>query len=209
MQTKIVEAVGLARRSGHQTIASDVRIVSMRALAWIMFRKWIPLNLRQWALFVIPREIRRWASPFSGAASKGNTYENDLLLLLFNATTIANVAINATSSPLTNLAVALHTADPGETGDQTTNEITYTSYARVSVARTSGGWTVTNNSVSPVAAITFPAGTNTSGTATHFSIGATGGGATKIFYYGTVTPNIACGNGITPSLTTATAITED
>lgn len=78
--------------------------------------------------------------------SKGNTFENDFLKLVFNATAIANIADNAATSPLTNLYVSLHTADPGEAGDQTTSEITYTSYARVAVARTSGGWTVTANS---------------------------------------------------------------
>jgi hypothetical protein len=141
--------------------------------------------------------------------SKGNTFENDLMKLIFNATAIANLADNAATSPLTNLSVALHTADPGEAGDQTTSEATYTSYARVSVARTTGGWTVTNNSVSPVATISFPAGTGGSGTVTHFSVGPTGGGATKIFYSGTVTPNIVTGNGVTPQLTTASTVTED
>lgn len=141
--------------------------------------------------------------------SKGDTFENDLLKLIFNATAIANIADNAASAPLTNLSVALHTADPGESGNQTTSEATYTSYARVSVARTSGGWTVTGNSVSPVATIGFPAGSGGSGTVTHFSVGPTGGGATKILYSGTVTPNIVTGSGITPQLTTASTITED
>lgn len=141
--------------------------------------------------------------------SKSDTFENDLLKIIFNATAIANLADNAASSPLTNLSVALHTADPGETGTQTTSECTYTSYARVSVARTSGGWTVTGSSVSPAATIGFPAGTGGSGTATYFSVGPTGGGATKILYSGTVTPNIVTGNTITPQLTTASTITED
>lgn len=141
--------------------------------------------------------------------SKGDTFENDLLKLLFNATAIANVADNAATSPLTNLYVSLHTADPGETGTQTTSEITYTSYARTAVARTSGGWTVTANSVSPVANIDFVAGTGGSGTATHFVVGSLVSTAGKLFYSGTVTPNIVTGNGITPRLTTATAITED
>lgn len=141
--------------------------------------------------------------------SKGDTFENDLLKLIFNATPIANIADNAASSPLTNLEVALHTADPGEAGNQTTSEAAYTSYARVPVARTSGGWTVTANSVSPVAAITFPAGTGGSGTVTHGSVGTAHTGAGKILYSGTVTPNIVTGNGITPSLTTASTITED
>lgn len=141
--------------------------------------------------------------------SKGNTFENDLLKLIFNATAISNIADNAASSPLTNLSVALHTADPGEAGDQTTSEATYTSYARVSVARTTGGWTVTANSVSPVANIDFPACTGGSNTITHFSVGPTGGGTTKILYSGTVTPNITVTTGVTPRLTTASTVTED
>jgi hypothetical protein len=48
--------------------------------------------------------------------SKSNAFENDLLKLIFNATAIANLADNAASSPLTNLYVSLHTADPGEAG---------------------------------------------------------------------------------------------
>lgn len=141
--------------------------------------------------------------------SKGNTFENDLLKLIFNATAIADIADNDATSPLTNLYVALHTADPGEAGDQTTSEANYTSYARVAVARTSGGWTVTGNSVSPAANIDFPACTGGTNTITHFSVGVASSGATKILYSGTVTPNIAVSNGVTPRLTTATVITED
>lgn len=135
--------------------------------------------------------------------------ENNILKLIFNATLWANVAINATSSPITDIAVALHTADPGDAGTQSTSESAYTSYARVNVVRTGVGWTVTANSVSPAANIDFPAGTGGSGTVTHFSTGKTGGGATDIYWSGTVTPNIVTGNGITPRLTTATAITLD
>lgn len=142
--------------------------------------------------------------------SKGDTFENDWLKLIFNATAIANIADNASSSPLTNLYVSLHTADPGEAGSQLTSEVTYTSYARVAVARTSGGWTVTSSSVSPAATISFPAGTGGSGTVTHFGVGTvTTGGAGKLLYSGTVTPNIVTGNGITPQLTTASTVTED
>lgn len=141
--------------------------------------------------------------------SKSNTYETNILALLFNATAIANVADNAASAPLTNLYVSLHTSDPGEAGSQTTNEIGYTSYARVAVARTSGGWTVSGNSVSPVATITFPAGTGGTGTATHFGVGSLSSGAGVLYYSGTVTPNIVCGNGVTPQLTTSSTITED
>lgn len=141
--------------------------------------------------------------------SKGDTFENDLLKLIFNATAIANMADNAASSPLTNLYVALHTADPGESGTQSTSEISYTGYARVAVARSGAGWTVTGNSVSPAANIDFPACSGGSGTATHFSVGVASSGATKILYKGAITPNIAVSSGVTPRLTTASAITED
>lgn len=141
--------------------------------------------------------------------SKGNTFENDLLKLIFNATAIANMADNAASSPLTNLYVSLHTADPGEAGDQTTNETTYTSYARVAVARTSGGWTVSANSVSPVANIDFPTCTGGSATITHWAVGTASSGAGKLLYSGAVSPNISVSSGVTPRLTTSSAITED
>lgn len=142
--------------------------------------------------------------------SKANTFENDLLKLIFNATAIANIADNAASSPLTNLFVALHTADPGEAGDQTTSEAAYTSYARVTVARTTSGWTAsTAGSTSPVAAITFPACTGSTSTITHASVGVATSGASKILYSGTVTPNISVSTGVTPQLTTASTVTED
>lgn len=144
--------------------------------------------------------------------SKANSWENALLLLLFNNTNVANVG-DATglrgSSAAGSLYVSLHTADPGETGTQSTSEIAYTSYARVAVARSGAGFVVTANSVSPAATIAFPAGTGGSGTATHFGIGTDSSGAGTLLYSGTVTPNIVTGNGITPQLTTASAITED
>lgn len=203
----IVQAVGFARRPGRYNVENEIKRKVMRFLVWVLFRRWIPLELRQTMLFRGLKMVRE-VSLFAGA-SIGNTFENDLLLLIFNATAIANIADNAASSPLTNLSYALHTADPGEAGNQSTSEIAYTSYARVSVARTSGGHTVTANSVSPAATISFPAGTGGSGTAAYFSVGPTGGGTTKILFSGTVTPNVVCGSGVTPQLTTATAITLD
>ena len=142
--------------------------------------------------------------------SKGNTFENDLLKLIFNATAIANMADNAASSPLTNLYVSLHTADPGEAGDQSTSEIAYTGYARVAVARTSGGWTVTAYSVSPVSDVTFGAMTaGAGGTVTHFGVGTASSGGGKLLYSGTYTPNQIIGNGVTPLLKSTSTITED
>lgn len=141
--------------------------------------------------------------------SISDTTETAIMALIFNATAWGNYADNAATTPQTNVHCALHTADPADAGTMSTSEIGYTSYARVNVARTSGGWSVTGGSVSPVATISFPAGTAGSGTASYFSTGKTGGGATAILFSGTVTPNIVTGNGITPQLTTATAITID
>jgi hypothetical protein len=142
--------------------------------------------------------------------SKSNTLENAILLLIYNGTAFADIAENDSSSPATDIYVALHTSDPGEAGNQSTNEISYTGYARIAVARSGAGWTVTNNSVSPAAAITFGAMTaGAGGTVTHFSTGVGASGATVMLHKGTVTANIVVANGVTPQLTTATAITED
>lgn len=141
-------------------------------------------------------------------AAKATAFSNDLLELIFNGTAIANIADNADSTPLTNLYVSLHTSSPGASGDQTTNECAYTSYARVAVARTSGGWTVTTSSVSPAATISFPAATDGTETATHFAVGSASSGAGRILYFGTISPTIAISNGVTPQLTTASTITE-
>jgi hypothetical protein len=141
--------------------------------------------------------------------SKSNAFENSLLKLIFNATAIANLADNAATSPLTNLYVSLHTADPGEAGDQSTSEATYTGYARVAVLRTTGGWTVTNNSVSPVANIDFANCTGGTNTITYFGVGTASSGAGVLYYSGTVSPSISVSSGVTPRLTTASTITED
>ena len=112
---------------------------------------------------------------------KLSTFRNDLLKLIYNATAIANFAQDGVT-PIANLFVALHTAWPGLAGDQTSSEIAYTGYGRVSVARTTGGWTVTGNSVSPVAAITFGQMTaGAGGLATHATVGHATSGASKVY----------------------------
>lgn len=145
--------------------------------------------------------------------SKSNTFENDLLKLVFNNTTMSLVG-DATglvgSSTVGHLYVSLHTADPGETATQTTSEISYTGYSRIGVTRTTGGWAVTNNTVQPVATIGFPASSGgTGGTVTYFAVGTDASGNGKPLYTGTVTPNIVVSTGVTPQLTTDTQISED
>ncbi len=147
--------------------------------------------------------------------SKSDAFENDLLLLLFNNTNIANLG-DATgvrgSTAAGSIFVSLHTADPGETGNQGTSETTYTSYARVAVARSGAGWTVSGSAptqASPVANIDFPACTGGTATITHAGAGVSTSGANRLMYSGTVTPNISVSTGVTPRLTTASTITED
>ena len=142
--------------------------------------------------------------------SKSNAFETDLLGLIFNGTAISTIADNAASTPLTNLYLALHTADPGESGNQETSEISYTGYSRVAVARTTGGWTVSGNSVSPVAAIEFGEMTGgAGGTVTHASIGTASTGTGKILYSGALTPTIAVALGVLPRIKNTSTITED
>lgn len=145
--------------------------------------------------------------------SKGNTFENDLLLLIFNNTNCALVG-DATglrgSSTAGSLYVSLHTADVTESGTQTSSEATYTSYARVAVARSGSGWTVSGNAVSNAAAINFPACTGGSNTITHFAVGTDSSGTGKVLYKGALSASLAVSSGITPSFAIGDLdITED
>lgn len=141
--------------------------------------------------------------------SKSNSLETDLLELLFNGTAIADLADDDQSSPATDLYVSLHTADPTDSGNQTSSETSYTSYVRVAVSRDASGWTVSSGQVVPAATISFPACTGGTATITHFGIGTAATGTGYLMYSGTVTPNISVSTGVTPQLTTATTITED
>lgn len=142
--------------------------------------------------------------------SKSDTFENDFLKLIFNGTAISGLADNAASSPLTNLYLALHTADPGESGLQNTSEVAYTGYSRIAVARTSSGWTVTGNSVSPANPIEFGEMTSgTPGTATYVTIGTASTGGGKVLYRGALTPSVSYNVGVVPRLRTTSTITEE
>ena len=133
--------------------------------------------------------------------SKSNTFENDLLKHVFNNDAIALVG-DATglrgSTVAGSLYVSLHTADPDEGGDQTTSETAYTTYARVAVARTAGGWTVSGNTVSNAALVQFPQCGVTGATLTHYGVGTDASGAGKLLYSGALTASLAVSSGIQP-----------
>jgi hypothetical protein len=133
--------------------------------------------------------------------SKSNTFQSDLLSLIFNNTDAALIG-DATglrgSSTAGSLYVSLHTGDPGEAGTQTTSECAYGSYARVAVARTAGGWTISGNAVTNAALVQFPQCTSSSETATYFAIGTASSGTGKILYRGALSASLAISSGIQP-----------
>jgi len=135
--------------------------------------------------------------------SKSNTTENDILLKVFQATELSWDAN-------TNLYVALHTGDPGEAGSQNTSEATYTSYARVTVARDATGWDVAGNQASNDDLLQFPQCTGGSNTVTHVSIGTAASGAGQILYSGALNAPLDVSNLIQPQFAAnALTITED
>lgn len=145
--------------------------------------------------------------------AKSTLFDTDLLKLFFNQTDFATKSLAAhVGTSITNLYLSLHTSSPGVGGDQTTNEVStaaYGQYARVAVARTSGGFTVSGASVTLFAPASWTAmSTGTGATITHFGVGTDLSGAGYLMYFGTVTPNIVLVNGVTPQLTTGTTITE-
>jgi hypothetical protein len=148
--------------------------------------------------------------------AKSNALEHQILRLIFHGSSLATLFENDQSTPTTYLSVQLHTASPTDTGDMTAAEATYGAYARVGIDRSSSGWTITGSTtatatVSPATNVTFPQATSGTNTITHFSIGIStvAGNTGQILYWGTVTPNISVSAGVTPRLTTATAITEN
>jgi len=145
--------------------------------------------------------------------SKGNTFENDLLLLIFNNTDIADIGDASglqNSATAGSLYVALHTGDPGEGGNATTSEAAYGSYARQAVARSGAGWTVSGNSVSNTALVQFPECTSGSETISHVSITTASSGTSKLLYKGALTASRSVSSGIQPQFAIgALSVTED
>jgi hypothetical protein len=141
-------------------------------------------------------------------ASFSNSTELAILKLLLNATNWANIADNTVTSPATNLYVSLHNANPGDAGSQTTNETVYTNYARVAVARTTGGFTTSGADASQVvnaATISFAQCGATGDTLTYWGLGLGSSGAGTLLMSGPIGPGPAyaftCTNASPGSLT--------
>jgi len=124
---------------------------------------------------------------------------NSILALIFNATAWADIAENDSSTPATNLYLSLHTGDPGVGGAQTTNETAYTNYARIAVARTTGGWDVPSSGATANAALAQFAQCGVTGaTISHVAIGTASSGAGTVLYAGALSSSLAVANGIQP-----------
>ena len=133
--------------------------------------------------------------------SMTNAAEANLLNLLFVNIDWANIGDAAglqNSATAGAFYVSLHTADPGEAGDQSTSEVAYTSYARVAVARSAGGWTLTAQTISNTALVQFPTATGGTATATYFGIGTDSAGAGNLLMSGALTSSLSISNGIQP-----------
>lgn len=145
--------------------------------------------------------------------SKSDSWETDLLNHLFTNTAVLLVGDAEgllPSAAAGDLYVSLHSADPTEAGDQSSDEATFTGYARVPVLRSAAQWTVSGNSVKNTNAVTFTVCSGGSTTVTHFGIGTDASGTGKLLYSGAVTPSVAVTTGITAIIPALGAeITED
>lgn len=136
------------------------------------------------------------------------TFANDLIKLILTGVAIPNVADNAVASPLTNLYISLHSADPGAGGFQDTSAMVYTGYARIAVPRLPANWAITNNVARPAGRLEF--GEMTAGAealALWMAIGTSATGAGKILLRGLLSPNIQCRLGVIPAIKAESTIT--
>lgn len=103
--------------------------------------------------------------------SKSNLHETAYLKLVFQNVAMANIGDTAGVQPSAaggSLYIGLFTTDPSDTNSGT--EATYTGYARVEIARSSVGWTVTDNVAHNTSEALFPTSTGGADTLTHFGI---------------------------------------
>jgi hypothetical protein len=140
-----------------------------------------------------------------------------ILQLIFQAASAntTNIAVASTLGTNTSLWLSLHTAAP-TTNSQATSEAAYTSYTRIPIFRgsTAGAFTATQgssagaaSSISPNVTLSFPQATGGGETETYFGIGLSSAGAGTLLLSGSISPTLAVSNGVTPQLTTGTAIT--
>lgn len=129
---------------------------------------------------------------------KSTTTCNNILKGIFNATAWSKMFDNAATTPYTSLYVSLHNGSPGVGNAQTTNETAYTNYVRIAIARTSGGWTVSTNSVSNTALAQFAQCGASGDTLTYVAVGTDSSGAGNVLYEGALNSPLTVANLIQP-----------
>lgn len=130
------------------------------------------------------------------------------LQLILNGTALANVWDNAAVSPIANIYLSAHTADPGISGNQTTNEIAYGGYARYANARSALGFVVdpTTGIATLAGTILLATPTSGAGTISHIGLGRDAAGAGYLFGSGALDNAIIITVGVPPQLTTGSKI---
>ena len=143
--------------------------------------------------------------------SLSNIAEDAILDLILNNVTWANIgdATGLVGSTVDgNLYLSLHNADPGEAADQSSSEVSYTSYARVAVTRAGTGWTVSAGATLASTA-SFPECTGGSDTATYGMVGSASSGTGIAIASGALSNSISISTGVTPQITDSTTFTLD
>ena len=135
--------------------------------------------------------------------SASNLFESGLQRLIFQNAALPNIGDAAGLQPAATAGsfyLRLHTADPGETGSQSTSEATYGGYAAVAVPRTSAGWTEVGGVIQNAAVVAFPVPTSGAGQIiTHFSIGTDASGSGNLLFKGPLNQSHTIVVGTPPS----------
>jgi len=136
--------------------------------------------------------------------SKTNAFETDFSKLIFTDVALTGIGdatglrSDAVSAGTLQIALYPNGAEPTESnpGVEITTE-QYAGYARVEVARSAVGWTVSGNNTSNAAAIQFPNCTGGTGVVAT-AVGIHAGGGVQLLYYGILDSNLSISTGVQP-----------
>lgn len=120
-------------------------------------------------------------------------FANELLAHILEAMDITSLA------DVDTLYIGLHTASPGTSGNQASNETAYTGYQRQSISRSSSGWTVSSGADTNDSDIEFPVCSASPGSdITHVGIGTASTGNGTLLLFGALDDSFAMQVGTTP-----------
>lgn len=135
--------------------------------------------------------------------SKANQTENDTLDAILRG-------VDPAWRSGANRYISLHTADPGEAGNQSTSECAYGGYARQTITASTGFSAASGGISQNTGLIQFPTCVSGSETITHVSIGTAASGAGQILYSGPLNASRNVSSGIQPQFAASSlTVTED